>query len=166
MIEEHPVSGRKEDKIKQLADLKQRSQGQLYDDRNSKTWGGYRKDLQLRRKERIVDGVVFDTAGKTYTGKEYAIEVFNKFILYMHVDITGTPTTLEIYVQESPHGNKYHDLNTGAFGPITFAGASGDSQICEVGPLTGSFFRIYVVSTGADQSNIFKLNVDVEFIQE
>jgi len=105
MEEEHPVSGRKEDKIKHMADLKQRSQGQLYDDRNSTTWGGYRKDLQIRRRERLVDGHAFDADGETFTGKEYSIEAFNKFILYMHVDITGTPTTLEIFVQESPHGN-------------------------------------------------------------
>ena len=95
-----------------------------------------------------------DDSPTSATGTEIASDLvgsFRKFALYLDIDSTSTPTTLEVIVQFSDDGGTtWYDYRQGLFAALFYedtAVAGGIKQMF-VGDVAGRSFRVELVAVG------------------
>lgn len=135
---------------------------QIWDDRDQQWKVAYQ--TLARRLETIsfVKDVLFDSDAKTYTSKVFECAPFQKFLLMIDVGVTLAPTDIQIFVQFSPDLAKWFDYSDGPFGSLMYESTAGDKKECASGRIIAHWMRVYVVSSGCNASNTFKLSVLAE----
>ena len=135
---------------------------QIRDERDLKWKLAY--EARFRRLETIkfVKAVLFDSAEEVYTSDSFECAPFKEFLLMIDLDVTDAPTDIRIDVEFSHDNVNFFKLMDGPFGSLLYVTAQGDKKECVSGNIIAHWMRIYVLSSGCDASNTFKLSVTVE----
>lgn len=114
----------------------------------------------------LIDGTVFDDDPTSENSSNVDTDNFRKFTLYLNVDSTDTPTTVQFIVQFSDDGGTtYYDYKQGLFASLYYEDADTASGIteCFSGDCAGRDFRLRVVAVGTDATHKFTVTAKVEF---
>lgn len=110
-----------------------------------------------------IDGTQFTGTTATTTSSVTATHSFNKMLLSIDCDVTGTVTSLDIYVQFSNTNAAagFHTYETGAFGSLRVATTSTD--FCISGDVMDNYTRVMAVAAGCSATAYYSLTVDITF---
>ena len=122
----------------------------------------YRSDVTT-----LIGGISFSGSGLGITRNSSSVETlgYRKFILYLDIDSTGTPTDIEFIVQFSDDNSTFYDYQNDFFADLRYedtATAAG-RQESVVGDCIGSYFRLRTVPTGTSNIASFRVTAKVEF---
>lgn len=108
-----------------------------------------------------VNGELFTDAAATFTSAVIPTDGINKMLLMLDCDVTGTVTSLDIYVQfaQTNLAAEFHTYESGPYGSLRVATASTD--FCIKGEILADYMRINVVSAGCSATAFYSLTVDV-----
>lgn len=120
---------------------------------------GYLDEITERVLNTFVDAVVFNTTDETYTADGYDVVEYRHFLLLIDLEVTGTPTDIQIQVRFSDDDTTYYRLMIGPFGDLRFEDAAGNKTEALVGRCLSTFMDIHCISSGCDASNYFTLTV-------
>jgi hypothetical protein len=139
---------------------KQKESIQIWDERDRKWKVAY--ETRFRRLETInfVDAVLFNSAAEAFTSKEFECAPYKEFNLMIDLDVTGSPTDITINVQFSHDNANWFKHMDGPFGSLMYEDSAGDKKECVTGKIIANWMRIYVLSSGCDASNTFKLSIN------
>ncbi len=141
---------------------KEREATQLYDERDNAWKVAYVATSKRLETIEYVKAILFNAAAQTYTSKEFECAAFKEFMLMMDVDVTLAPTDITIWVQFSHDRINWFNLTDGPFGSLMYEDTAGDKKECVSGKIIAHWMRIYVVSSGCNATNTFKLSVNAE----
>ena len=114
----------------------------------------------------LVDGEVFDDAQTVYSSAAVGCHGFRRFLLFLNVDSTSTPTDIQFIVQFSDDGGTtWYSFLQGLFASLFYedvATASGITE-CFSGEVAGRDVRLRVVATGTTAVNKFMVTAAIEF---
>lgn len=114
----------------------------------------------------LIDGTVFNDVTTSENSAKVDTDDYRKFLLFLDVDSTGTPTTVQFIVQFSDDGGTtWYDYKQSLFASLYYEDqdtASGITE-CFSGECAGRDFRLRVVATGTDATNTFTVTAKVEF---
>jgi len=91
---------------------------------------------------------------------------FSKFNLYLDIESTSTPTTVQFQVRfHDPNSGKAHIHKQGLFASLFYEDTDVASgvQECFRGDVAGREFSLRVVGAGTDSSKKFTVSASVEF---
>jgi hypothetical protein len=91
---------------------------------------------------------------------------FRKFGLYVYIDSTTTPTTLQIKVQFlDPWSGQWYDHKQGLFAALFYEDGDTASGIYEVfvGDVAGRAMRVVLVGVGTSSTAYFTTSIAVDF---
>lgn len=117
----------------------------------------------------LIDGILLDDNPTSVTSDPVAEEIvgsYRHFTLYIDMDSTSTPTTIEWIVEFSPDdGASWFAYRQGLFASLFYEDsltASGLQQSFN-GDCAGRMFRVKAVAVGTDASKKFLVTAKVEF---
>lgn len=91
---------------------------------------------------------------------------FRRFLLYLYIDSTSTPTTLHIEVEFlNPRTGKWHTYKQGLFASLYYEDTDVASGVyeCFSGLCAGREFRLKITGAGTTSSAYFTISASVEF---
>jgi len=91
---------------------------------------------------------------------------FRKFLLYLGIDSTSTPTTLQIKIEYlDPNTGKYHTYKQGPFASLFYEDQDTASGIyeCISDECVGSEIRVTLTGVGTTTSGYFTVDASIEF---
>lgn len=113
---------------------------------------------------------LFDELDVVDTVPKYSDDIqcgaYRHFLLFLDIDSTSTPTTLQIEVQfRDPHTGKWHSYKQGLFASLFYEDADVASgvQECFSANCVGREFRLKVTGAGTTSSAYFTISAAVEF---
>ncbi len=115
--------------------------------------------LQLFDKERVNDTV-------PRVSPDVACAPFRKFGIYVYIDSTGAPTTLQVKVQFlDPHTGQWYDHKQGPFAALFWEDGDTASGIyeCFVGDVLGRAMRVVLVGVDTAAGAYFTVSIAVDF---
>jgi len=131
-------------------------------DFNANDWEtAYRKDFKRQRTITPVNAITFDSANETYTSKSFLVAPYANGLLLINLDVTSSPTDIVIYVQFSDDNQNWFNYVIGPFGDLRYEDAAGDKKECLDFPILAPYMRLYLVSSGCDESNTFLMTCKV-----
>ena len=135
---------------------------QIWDERDLKYRLAY--EARVRRLEtfEFVKAVLFDSTAEVYTSKSFECAPYKEFLLMIDLDVTGVPTDIQIWVEFSHDNVNFFKLMDGPFGSLMYEDSAGDKKEAVSGKIIAGWMRLYVVSSGCDATNTFKLSVTAE----
>ena len=136
--------------------------GVVWDDKDQQWKPGYETALKRIETVIFVRDVLFDSAAEEYTSDWFECAAFKDFLLNMDIDVTGSPTNVQIYVQFSPERARGYNLVEGPYGSLIYVTAQGDRQECLPGKIRSHWMRVKVVSSGCSAGNTFKVKITGE----
>jgi hypothetical protein len=110
------------------------------------------------------DKVVNDTTEQLSDG--LVCRDFRKFLLYLTIDSTGSPTTIQIKVQyREEHTGKWYTYKQGIFAALFYEDTDTASGIweCFSGDCEGREMRITLTGVGTSGSAYFTVSATIEF---
>jgi hypothetical protein len=113
----------------------------------------------------LIDAITLDDDPTEYNSSGLDCSGFRKFLLYLAIDSTSTPTTLQILVQFSDDGGTtWWTLTQEPFAALFWEDADTATEIneCFTGECAGRLMRIRAVGTGTTSSAKFKVTAKVE----
>jgi len=119
---------------------------------------------QKRQPQTLVDAVVFDDATTTYTSAAIDALAFRKFLLMVHKEVAGAPTTIEIRVQKSPDNVNWFNFTRGPFGYLAWEDTAGTEDEAIDGDVPARYLRVYCVATGTAAGVTFTLTVRIQLM--
>lgn len=114
----------------------------------------------------LIDGEVFDDSQTSYNSSAVSVDDYKHFLLYLDVDSTLAPTTIQFIVQFSDDGGTtWYDYKQGLFASLFYEDQDTASGIkeCFSGECAGRDFRLRAVATGTDATNKFTVTAKVGF---
>ena len=141
---------------------KEKESIQVWDERDLKWKLAYEARFKRLETVEFVNAVLFDSADEVYTSKEFECAPFKEFLLLIGLNVTAAPTDIRVDVEFSSDGVNWFKLMDGPFGSLLYVTAQGDKKECVSGNIIAHWMRIYVLSSGCDASNTFKLSVTAE----
>lgn len=123
----------------------------------------YLDEITERVTHTFVDAVVFDTTAETYTADGYDVVEYRDFLLLIDLEVTGTPTDIQIQVRFSDDDTTYYRLVIGPFGDLRFEDAAGNKTESLVGKCLSTFMDIHCISSGCNGTDKFTLTVKAIF---
>ncbi len=116
--------------------------------------------------ETSIDAITLDDDPTEVNGSAFACGSFRHFTLYLDIDSTATPTTLQIIVQFSDDdGTTWYDHLQGLFASLFYEDTVVASGVKEIftGDCVGRKMRVRAVGVGTTSSNKFIITAKVEF---
>lgn len=114
----------------------------------------------------LIDGTVFDDDPTSENSAKVDTDDYRYFTLYLNVDSTNSPTTIQFLVQFSDDGGTtWFTFKQGVFASLYYEDTDVASGIkeCFSGMCAGRDFRLRVVASGTDATNSFTVTAKVEF---
>lgn len=108
----------------------------------------------------------FDATTTSKNSSSVDCSRWRKFLLYLNVDSTLTPTDIRFIPQFSDDaGTTWFDYKQGLFASLYYEDADTASGIteCFSGDVVGRLFRLRAVATGTSAANKFTVTATVEF---
>ena len=136
--------------------------GMVWDDRDQRYKPAYETALRRLETVRFVEERRFDSADEEHTSDKFECAAFRDFLLYMDIDVTGTPTNITISVEFSPEGDRWFTLTDGPFGSLIYVSAQGDKKECIHEKTFAHWMRVKVVSAGCDVNNTFLVSITAD----
>ena len=106
-----------------------------------------------------VDNKTFDNVLSTYTSDSFDVREFLFLCIYINLDVTLSPTRIDINIEFSDDEITFYQLVTGPFANIRYAAASGDRLEAVEAPLRANYIRFKITATGTDATNTFALTL-------
>lgn len=135
---------------------------QIFDDRDGKIKTAYLAYIKRIESVQFLNAVTFNSSGETFTSQEFECAAFKQFLLLIDLDVTATPTDIQIFVQFSHDRANWFNYVIGPFGSLMYEDGAGDKKECVSGDIVAHWMRIYVVSSGCDADNYFVLSLNAE----
>lgn len=113
----------------------------------------------------LIDAVLLDDDPTYYNSAALDCSGFRNFLLYLSVDSTGAPTTVQFLVQFSDDGGTtWWTYKQGPFASLFYEDGDTATQIneCFSGECAGRLMRIRAVAVGTDGSKKFLVSAKVE----
>lgn len=114
----------------------------------------------------LLDNVELNNTTTAVNSESVAVGKFRRFLLYLEVESSGTPTTVQFIVQfQGRPGGKWHDYKQGPFASLYYEDqdtADGVAE-CFSGEVAGRSMRVRAVGTGTSATNTFTVSAAVEF---
>lgn len=145
--------------LKDLPLMRFREAGLIWDDRDLKWKVAYHRAHKRQETIVFVDGVLFNSAAEVYTSSPFECAPFANFLLLVNLDVTSTPTDIYIDVQFSDDKANWYKYMRGPFGDLRWEDSAGDKKESLDGPVLAPWMRLYLVSSGCDADNTFKMTV-------
>ena len=140
----------------------EKESGWIYDDRDSKWKPAWIATMRRLETLEMMKLVVFDSTAEQFTSPEFEVTAFKEFMLMLLVDVAGTPTDIQFYVQFSHDRNLWFSLTDGPFGSLMYEDSAGDLQECVHGNITAHWMRLKAVSSGCNAGNTFTISAWIE----
>lgn len=124
-------------------------------------WGAKRRRALIT----AIDAIRIDDDPTSYNSATIEADLWQNFLLYLDIDSTLSPTTLQVIVQFSDDGGTtwysyFQDLFASLFYEDTDT-ASGITE-CFSGQVQGRDMRVRIVGVGTDATNYFDVTAKVE----
>lgn len=116
----------------------------------------------------LLNAVVFNAATTNQNSAQVDVEPYRRFTLYLQVDSTLAPTTIQFLVQFSPDGGTtWHTYKQGLFASLFYEDTDVASTVyeCFSGECAGRLFRLRAVAVGTDATNLFTVTAKAEFFR-
>jgi hypothetical protein len=113
----------------------------------------------------LIDAITLDDDPTAYNSAALDSSGFRKFLLYLAIDSTSTPTTLQILVQFSDDGGTtWWTYKQGPFAALFWEDGDTATEVneCFEGECGGRLMRIRAVGVGTTSSAKFKVTAKVE----
>lgn len=114
----------------------------------------------------LIDDTTLDASTTSENSSKVDCDSWKRFLLFLNVDSTNTPTTVQFIVQFSDDGGTtWYSYRQGLFASLYYEDqdtASGITE-CFSGECAGRDFRLRVVATGTDATNTFTVTAKVAF---
>jgi hypothetical protein len=113
----------------------------------------------------LIDNITLDDDPTSYNSDALDCSGFRHFLLYLKVDSTAAPTTVQFLVQFSDDGGTtWWTYKLGPFASLYYEDADTATAVneCFSGDCAGRLMRIRAVGTGTDGSNKFTITAKVE----
>ncbi|MCX6072013.1 MAG: hypothetical protein NTU91_14345 [Chloroflexi bacterium] len=113
----------------------------------------------------LIDAITLDDDPTSYNSDALDCSGFRNFLLYVAIDSTSTPTTLQLLVQFSDDGGTiWWTYKQGPFAALFWEDADTATEIneCFEGKCGGRLMRIRAVGVGTTSSAKFKVTAKVE----
>jgi hypothetical protein len=104
----------------------------------------------------LINAVRIDDDPTSYNSAAIDCEIKNKFLLFLNIDSTLSPTTLQIIVQFSDDGgDTWYDYKNDFFGDLLYEDTEVASGVkhCVSGECIGSTMRVRAVGVGTNSTN-------------
>lgn len=115
----------------------------------------------------LINAVVFNAVTTTVSSNPVACDLFKKFMLFLNVVSTLTPTTIQFRVEFSDDGGTtWFQYKQGLFASLFYEDqdtATPGLQECFDGEAGGRLFRLTAVATGTSAVNLFTVTARVAF---
>lgn len=114
----------------------------------------------------LIDGVVFDADPTSYNSEKQDCDHYRRFLLFLNIDSTNTPTTIQFIPQFSDDGGTtWYDYVQGIFASMFYEDTDVASGIkeCFSGECAGRDFRLRAVAVGTDGTNTFTVTAKIAF---
>jgi len=113
----------------------------------------------------LIDAVTLDDDPTSYNSDALDCSGFRNFLLYVAIDSTSTPTTLQLLVQFSDDaGTTWWTYKQGPFAALFWEDGDTATEIneCFEGKCGGRLMRVRAVAVGSDGTKKFKVTAKVE----
>jgi hypothetical protein len=113
----------------------------------------------------LIDAITLDDDPTSYNSDALDCSGFRNFLLYLSVDSTSDPTTVQFLVQFSDDaGTTWWTYKQGPFAALFYEDADTATEIneCFSSVCAGRLMRIRAVGTGTDGTHTFKISAKVE----
>ena len=113
----------------------------------------------------LIDAITLDDDPTSYNSTALDCSGFRKFLLYLSVDSTNDPTTVQFLVQFSDDGGTtWWTYKQGPFAALFYEDADTATEIneCFSGDCAGRLIRIRAVAVGTTSDHTFKVTAKVE----
>lgn len=124
-------------------------------------WGPKRRRALVT----LIDAVTLDDDPTSYNSAKVDVELWEHFLLYLDVDSTGSPTTVQFIVQFSDDGGTtWYSYLQGLFAALYYEDVDTASGIkeCFSGEVQGRDIRLRAVGAGTDANNSFTITAKLE----
>jgi len=114
----------------------------------------------------LINGIVFDDDPTAYNSASVDTAPYRRFLLYLQILSTATPTDIRFIVQFSDDvGTTWWMYKQGLFASLYFEDQDTASVVneCFGGDVEGRLFRLRAVATGTTATNKFTVTAKVEF---
>lgn len=135
---------------------------QIWDERDLKWKLAYEARFRRLETVKFIKAVLFDSTGEVFTSEPFECAPHKEFLLLIDLDVTSTPTNIQIWVEFSHDFVNWFKLMNGPFGSLMYVSAQGDLKECVTGKIIAHWMRIYIVSSGCEATKTFKLSVTAE----
>ena len=107
---------------------------------------------------------VFDDVTTSANSGSVDMENYEKFILYLDIDSTLTPTDIRFIVQFSNDNVNWYDYTNDFFGDLRYEDVATASGLLEAmsGLALGRYARLRIVATGTTAANLFTVSAAIE----
>lgn len=146
----------------QKTKAEERETGWIYDDRDSKWKPAWIATMRRLETIEFLKQVIFDSAAETFTSKSFEVMAFKEFMLMLDIDVAGTPTDVQFFVQFSHDNLIWFNYQNAQFGSLMYEDAAGDKKECMHGLCAAHWMRLYAVSSGCSAGNTFTVSAWAE----
>lgn len=122
---------------------------------------GYQRMWKLLETVTAINNITFDNTLSTKTSKKIDVKSYEKFALFIDLNVTATPTDITIEVLFSDDDRTYYTYATGPYGSLMYEDSAGDKKEYLTGEIIADYMKIKATATGTTAANKFTLTTKV-----
>lgn len=133
--------------------------GFIYNERKTDLDFGWITRLKRIEYNVHVDAIVFNAATTTYTSAAVRCAPYTKHRALISVDVSGTPTTLQIQKQFSYNGTDFFNATDLPWSTLFYEDSAGNLDEAVPGNLLAEWIRYVITAVGTTAVNTFTLTL-------